>query len=766
MKTKEKFPVLVIDSELRDDNAGGGAIRAIRDCIESEHHPILEATSAEDGTSIIASNPSVACVLVAWLYGPYDKNPGTAAELIERARKRNGSLPIFLMTERVHIEQIPLDVIRDVTDYIWKLEDTPDFIAGRVAAATDGYLREIMPPFFGEMVRFAEEHEYSWHTPGHSGGTAFLKSPTGRAFFDFYGEEMLRSDLSVSVPELGSLMEHTGVVGEAERDAAKAFGADDTYFVTNGTSSANKMVLHSTVTRGDVVLVDRNCHKSLQHALTMTGATPVYLIPSRNPFGIIGPIHPDEFKPETIKKKIADNPLINDNDTRPALAVVTNSTYDGLCYDIDSMMGILGDSVDRVHFDEAWFGYAAFNPIYNGRHGMHPGSGGTDGPTVFATQSTHKLLAALSQGSMVHVKQGRAPVGFDHFNEAFMMHTSTSPQYSIIASLDVATKMMTGEGGRHLTDDPIGEAVVFRGQMLQIADQLSEESGGEQSWWFDVWQPSQAPGSKGGDVDFSDAPCSTLETEPGSWTLDPDDDWHGFEGLDAGWCMLDPIKVTISTPGMELDGSLGDWGIPAAIVSNFLNTKGIVVEKTNVYSFLVLFSMGITKGKWGTLVTELLAFKKFYDEDAPLEDVFPDLVNEYPDSYKGKSLQQFCAEMHGFLKDADISDVLVNVFADLPVPEMTPADAYAKLVRGEVEEVAVEEMDGRTAAVMLVPYPPGIPILMPGERADSSKDRILDFLIMLQNFDLRFPGFDHEIHGVEMKEKTPGKPRYYTYGVK
>ncbi len=764
MKTQEKFPVLIIDSELRDDNAGGSAIRAVRDYIEDEHLSILEATTAEDGELIIASNPGISCVLVSWLYGPFDENPSTAAELIQRARARNSQLPIFLMTERVHMEKIPLDVIQDVTDYIWKLEDTPDFIAGRVTAAAKNYLREIMPPFFGEMVRFAEEHEYSWHTPGHSGGTAFLKSPTGRAFFYFYGEEMLRSDLSVSVPELGSLMEHTGVVGEAERAAAKAFGADDTYFVTNGTSSANKMVLHSCVTHGDVVLVDRNCHKSLQHALTMTGATPVYLIPSRNPFGIIGPIHPDEFKPESIKKKIAENPLIDDNDVRPALAVVTNSTYDGLCYDVDGIMSLLGQSVDRVHFDEAWFGYAAFNDLYNGRHGMYPGSGGTDGPTVFATQSTHKLLAALSQGSMVHVKQGKAPVEFDQFNEAFMMHTSTSPQYSIIASLDVATKMMADNGGKILTDGPIGEAVVFRKQMLKISEEMSD---GDSSWWFDIWQPGQAPQSKGGkEVNFSDVPVATLETEPGSWTLDPDDDWHGFEGLEQDWCMLDPIKVTISTPGMNLDGSLMDWGIPAAIVSSFLNTKGIVVEKTNVYSFLVLFSMGITKGKWGTLVTELLAFKRFYDDDAPLDEVFPDLVSDYPDAYGGESLQQFCADMHDFLNKAEISDLLVNVFADLPVPEMTPADAYAKLVRGEVEEVPVEEMDGRTAAVMLVPYPPGIPILMPGERADSSKDRILDFLIMLQNFDLRFPGFDHEIHGVEMKEKTPGERKYFTYGIK
>ncbi|KKK53147.1 hypothetical protein LCGC14_3097700, partial [marine sediment metagenome] len=343
--------------------------------VEEEGLSVLEATGAEDGESLIASDPSIGCVLVGWHFGPHaERDPHTAAGLIERTRAHNGSLPIFILTDRTQLQAIPLDVIRVVTGYVWKLEDTADFIAGRVANAVKAYLRSIMPPFFGELVRFAEDYEYSWHTPGHSGGTAFLKSPTGIAFHEFYGETMLRSDLSVSVPQLGSLMEHSGVVGEAERAAAKVFGADATYFVTNGTSSANKMVLHGCVTPGDVVLVDRNCHKSLQHALTMTGAIPVYLIPSRNHYGIIGPIHSSEFQPETIQAKLADNPLVEGNgDVGAALAVVTNSTYDGLCYDVQTTTELLGQSVDRVHFDEAWFGYAAFGPMYEGRYGMHRG---------------------------------------------------------------------------------------------------------------------------------------------------------------------------------------------------------------------------------------------------------------------------------------------------------------------------------------------------------------------------------------------------------
>ena len=132
-------------------------------------------------------------------------------------------------------------------------------------------------------------------------------------YHQFYGENMLRADVCNAVEELGQLLDHDGAIGESERNAARIFNADHCFFVTNGTSTSNKMVWHHTVAPDDVVVVDRNCHKSILHAIIMTGAIPVFLKPTRNHFGIIGPIPKSEFEPAAIKAKIKANPLIREH---------------------------------------------------------------------------------------------------------------------------------------------------------------------------------------------------------------------------------------------------------------------------------------------------------------------------------------------------------------------------------------------------------------------------------------------------------------------
>ncbi|NLA37878.1 MAG: lysine decarboxylase, partial [Methanomicrobiales archaeon] len=565
-----------------------------------------------------------------------------------------------------------------------------------------------------------------------------LKSAAGRIFYNFFGENTLRADLSVSVPELGSLLKHSGVVGEAERRAAEVFGADRTYFVTGGTSAANKIAWLGTVTPGDVVLVDRNCHKSVMHAIILTGAIPVYLNPARNDHGIIGPIHSSEFCPGAIRDKIDNSPLIDDPALLAGLAVITNSTYDGICYSVERIEELLQDSVPYLHFDEAWSAYARFHPLYAGRFGMHARD--EIGPTVFATQSTHKVLAAFSQGSMLHVRQGRGPIDHSRFNEAFMMFTSTSPQYMIVASLDVATRMMAGHSGKFLIMEAIEEAIVFRKKMVMVAEELRAGSlPDEDYWWFTVWQPDC----------IMEVDDRVLRNHAGCWLLHPDDPWHGFGGIEEGYAMLDPIKVTILTPGISPGGGMDEQGIPASVVTRYLQKSGIVVEKTGHYSFLVLFTLGITKGKSGTLLAELFRFKALYDRNSPLEEVFLDLVQKHPDRYSGMGLRDLCQEMHGFLRGASISDLAREVYEVLPEPAMTPAEAYRRLVQGSVDAVPVSDIEGRVVAVMVVPYPPGIPVIMPGERCGPATRAIIDLLLSLQEFDALFPGFESEVHGVE-----------------
>lgn len=740
---------LIIDDELNDQTAVGRALRALAEDLRSRDVQVVEALTPEDAKAIVASDTAIQCVLLDWDFRN-DKGHAKSAEIMAQIRTRNANVPIFLVTSRSAASSISTEVMQEANDFIWLLEDTTDFIGGRIVAAMHRYRQHVLPPMFRALVQFARVYEYSWHTPGHTGGTGFLKSPAGRAFFEFFGESLFRSDLSISVGELGSLLDHSGPIGEGERYAARIFGAHRSYTVTNGSSTSNRVIIMASVTRDQVALCDRNCHKSVEHAMTLSGAIPTYLIPTRNKLGIIGPIPPERLTAKALKQAIGSNPLVGSEiDPTPVHAVITNSTYDGLCYNIARVEQVLGKSVDRLHFDEAWYGYARFNPIYRGRFGMHgdPKGHTSDRPTVFATQSTHKLLAALSQASFIHVRDGRRPIEHGRFNEAFMMHASTSPQYAIIASNDVSAAMMD-ESGQALTTESIREAIAFRQMLARLRADFAKKG----DWFFAGWQPEQIqdPQSKK-KVAFHQAAEDLLATDPACWVLHPGADWHGFEGLEDDYCMLDPIKVSVLTPGATASGGIGKDGIPASIVTAYLAQEGIVVEKTTDFTILFLFSIGITKGKWGTLMNALLDFKRDYDANAPLEQVLPSLIAAYP-AYRNLGLRDLAASMFASMKKLRTTEYLARGFAVLPKPDLSPVEAYEELVKNNVEKVALAEMAGRTVATGVVPYPPGIPLLMPGENAGPADGPLLGYLKSLEAFDRDFPGFAHDTHGVEVED--------------
>ncbi|MEI6003308.1 arginine decarboxylase [Paraburkholderia bengalensis] len=744
---------LLVHHETESRSASGRATQGLIAELEQRFVNVIVATTADDAVAVIAADPLIQCLLLHWELSN-DETHQQAQRVLDAQRKRSATVPIFLLASRTSASTVPVDAMQKADDFIWMLEDTTAFVAGRIVASIERYRVTVLPPMFGALARFSRVFEYSWHTPGHAGGTAFLKSTVGQALFEFFGEQLFRSDLSISVGELGSLLDHSGSIGESERYAARVFGSHRSYHVTNGSSMSNRVILMASVTRNQIALCDRNCHKSAEHAMTMSGAIPTYLVPSRNHYGIIGPIMPEKLTAAAVRLAIEENPLVGNRagvSPIPVHALITNSTYDGLCYNVTRVEELLGQSVDRLHFDEAWYGYARFNPLYRDRFAMHgdPAQHDASKPTVFATHSTHKLLAALSQASFIHIRNGRNPIEHERFNESYMMHASTSPQYAIIASNDVSAAMMDGPGGEALTTDAIREAVSFRQMLGRLHAKFEEES----DWFFDGWQPEFVLDRKTGRrTPFHEASEDLLTTDPSCWVLHPGEAWHGFGNIEDGYCMLDPIKVSIVTPGIAPGGGLMSVGIPACVVTAYLAHQGIIVEKTTDFTILLLFSLGITKGKWGTLANTLLDFKADYDINRPLEQVLPSLVARDPDRYSGMGLRELCDLMFSAMSDLKTTELMARGFSTLPRPDFSPQQAFELLVHNDIELLELAEMEGRTVATAVVPYPPGIPLLMPGENAGPADGPILGYLKALEEYDMRFPGFTHDTHGVSVAD--------------
>jgi arginine decarboxylase len=509
--------------------------------------------------------------------------------------------------------------------------------------------------------------------------------------------------------------------------------------------------MQACMKKDDLVILDRNCHKSIEQGLMLTGARPVYMVPTRNRYGIIGPISPSEMEPKTIRAKAQAGSLTKAiADKKPVYAVLTNSTYDGLCYNAVRAQSLLEQSCDRIHFDEAWYGYARFNPMYVDHYAMRGDPADHTGPTVFATHSTHKMLAALSQASFIHVRDGRGAIDHHRFNQAYMMHTTTSPLYEIVASNDITTVMMDGSAGRSLTQEPINEAVDFR----QVVGRLWRDFSEKKDWFFKPWNAETVKPGGGRKIAFEDAPAELLCNSQEPWKLRPGDKWHGFDDIADDWCMLDPIKVSLLAPGMGDDGKLEKSGVPAALVNAWFTRFGIVPTRVTDFQVMFLFSIGITKGKWGTLLTNLLAFKQAYDANRSLDEVLPEIVAQYPDRYRNVKLHDLGDELFEYLRKNRPDNLLNAAFETLPNADMTPREAYERLVAGDVETLSVDELANRTAANAIMPYPPGIPMLMSGENFGGSDSPQIGYLRGVQNREQQFPGLGGVIEGAEMKDGT------------
>jgi arginine decarboxylase len=551
----------------------------------------------------------------------------SALELVQRVTRMRPELDIYILIAQEQEDEVVDALFAEAVDgYFYREEKDYRGIYRIINAQIQEKART---PFYDQLKNYVWMAKDSWHTPGHSSGESLRNDPWVSDFYEFMGEHIFDADLSVSVPMLDSLMEPRGVIAEAQAMAAKAFGARRTFFATNGTSTANKVIFQTLLAPGEKLLLDRNCHKSVHHGVVLSGAHPIYLNSSVNrKYGLYGPV-----AKRTIFEAIEAHP------DAQAL-ILTSCTYDGLRYDLAAIVEAAHEKGIKVIIDEAWYGFARFHPEFRPT--------ALEAGADYATQSTHKVMSAFSQASMIHVND---PKFNEHiFRENFNMHTSTSPQYAMIASLDVARKQMVMEGYKLLS------------RTLALAHELRKQIN-------------------------STGVFRVLELDE----LLPDEVRH--DGI-----RLDPTKVTvdISRSGYTVE----------ELQRELFDRYNIQVEKSTFNTLTLLLTIGTTRSKVSRLYDALMRIAR--------EGRAPQRLYQFPD-----------------------------------IPEFTrlrflPRDAYyaggeAVPLLDEKDNVNRALVD-RVCADQITPYPPGIPVLVPGQVITRN---VVDFLIGLLRSQKRV-----EMHGI------------------
>jgi ornithine decarboxylase len=710
-----------------------------------------------------------------------------AKRLATEVRALGFETPLWALADSHRISDLAvIGGLGEVDGYIYLGQQTPAFYAKQVIASVVKYGLGLLPPFFGGMMAYDANATIAFDCPGHQGGQFYMKSPAGQMFFKHFGEAIFRNDLCNADVDLGDLLIHEGAAAEAQKHAARVFGADRTYFVLNGTSTSNKVVTGALLRQGDLVLFDRNNHKSLhQGALVQAGATPIFLPTARNPFGMIGAVDWDAWEEKSLREQIRKNPLVTDKSLADAprpfrLACIQLCTYDGTVYNVQKVLDRIGHLCDYVLWDEAWIGYNAFHPLYDGHSPMRLKDLSPDSPGLFSTQSVHKQLAGFSQASQIHkrdehIKGQRRFVEHKRFNEAFMINASTSPFYPLFASLDVNAKIHEGRAGEMLWDRCIQLSIDARKKFREFGRFYAETGkAADEKWFFDPFVPDVVS-IRGSKVtkDVTDAPWESLPTdvlkrEQQCWVFNPKSNWHGYAGYSDHYAMVDPNKLMLVTPGINRKtGEYLDYGVPATVVANYLREQRVVPEKCDLNSILFLMTPAEDESKLNTLIARLVKFKNLWDRNAPLRDALPSLHAAHSDRYAGYTLKQICNEMHEFYRKANVKELQRLSFRSSSFPEMAmlPKEAYAALVAGDVDYVPLDSITGRVSATLALIYPPGIGIVLPGERWDARAKPMLDYFLAFQEAFNRFPGFNYEVQGV-YQERENGRIRFYTYVVR
>lgn len=675
------------------------------------------------------------------------------AGIVRKIENTGLKLPIFVSV--CCEETFPDEVCDSITGVLELCGKNANFYGKQIETALKKYEDNLLPPFFKTLKNYVDMGNSTFACPGHQGGQFFRKHPVGRQFFDFFGETVFRADMCNADVKLGDLLIHEGAPLDAQKYAAKVFNADKTYFVLNGTSSSNKVVTNALLAKGDLVLFDRNNHKSIHHgALIQAGATPIYLETARNPFGFIGGIDSHCFEEKYLREQVRITAPEHANAARPfRLAVIQLGTYDGTIYNARQVVDRIGHLCDYILFDSAWVGYEQFIPMMNDCSPLLLELTAED-PGIIVTQSVHKQQAGFSQTSQIHKKDSHIKgqdryCNHKRFNNAFMMHASTSPFYPLFAALDVNAKMHEGASGRYLWNEAVKAGIEARKLLLKKCNQIKP------------FVPTMVDGKLWQDYD-----TEQMAKDLRFFEFEPGQKWHSFEGYEKGQYFVDPCKFLLTTPGIDAEtGKYTEFGIPATILANFLRENNIIPEKCDLNSILFLMTPAEDMAKMQHLVSQISHFEKLVEQDAPLSEVLPNVYKAHQARYKGYTIRQLCQEMHDLYVSHDVKQLQKEMFrqAHFPRVVMNPQDANIEFIRGNVELVPLSQIEGRIAAEGALPYPPGVLCMVPGEVWGGSVQRY--FLALEEGINL-LPGFSPELQGVYLETLENGQIQASGYVLK
>ena len=674
-------------------------------------------------------------------------------DVLDNEQIRSFGIPVIVMVvDPSHTISFDMERIAAVIDVT---STSINDYKGTIEQIVSSYEALILPPFFKALSDYVGDNNAQFDCPGHQGGQFFAKHPTGRAFYDFFGEHIFRADLCNADVKLGDLLIHEGYAHDAQAHAAAVYNADKTYFVLNGTSSANKVVLNALLTPGDIILYDRNNHKSICHGgLVMSGATPIYLETARNPFGSIGGILERCFDESYIRNLIGEKDPNKAKAERPIrLAVIQLGTYDGTIYNARQVVDKIGHLCDYIFFDSAWVGYEQFIPMMKDCSPLLLELG-PDDPGILVTQSVHKQQAGFSQTSQIHKKDKHIKgqdryVDHKRFNNSFMMHASTSPFYPLFASLDVNAKIHEGELGKQLWRECIEVGIDARKSVLSHCKYLRP------------LVPPIVHGKK-----WEEGNTQEMANDVSYFAFEPNAKWHSFNGYGEGQYFIDPCKFQLITPGINVEtGAYEDFGIHANILANYLRENRIIPEKCDLNTILFLMTPAESKEKMDALVNQLVRFEELIDRNAPMEEVLPSIYYSHIDKYKGYHIRQLCQEMHDFYRDRNVSILQQRLFSKAYFPEyvMNPQEANFEFQRNKGELVSLDEAEGRIVLEGALPYPPGVLCVQPGERWSRTA---CDYFLALEEGINQLPGFAPEIQGVYLIEQPDGSKKAYGYVLK